>query len=155
MSDRLRTTAGALAAVSLILAGCGTSPADDNPDSGAGCYGPWLDNDSSGEPPDSLPAAPGVTVSPGETVKIYGHGYTSTCNDTGDRSELEPLGSVNLTVTLPDGMRIQLGEFIPRVEKDDVGFVANVTVPAGAAAGTAVVSDTRSPAATYRIAIKK
>ncbi|GAB3199878.1 hypothetical protein GCM10027062_17790 [Nocardioides hungaricus] len=62
---------------------------------------------------------------------------------------------MNLTVTLPDGRRIHLGEFIPRVEKDDVGFVASVTVPAGTVGGTAVVSDDRSPATTYRIATKR
>ena len=154
MTIQCRDTAGALAAAVLVLAGCGTSPAEENSDSGSGCYGPWLDNDPSGEPPDSVPPSPSVTVSPGATIKIYGHGYTFTCNDTGEDGALKPVGAVELTLTSPDGTQEQLGRFAPMVANGDAGFVADVTVPAGMQAGAVVVSDDRSPAASYRIAVQ-
>jgi hypothetical protein len=155
MTRRTQTTAGALAAAVFLLGACSTAQKEHNDVSSAGCYGPWLDDDAVGEPPDGPPSDTVVTISPGETVKVYGHGYTSTCNDTGGDSDLRPLGPVSLTVSLPGGGGLQLGEFTPRVEKTDVGFVVSVSVPGGTPSGAAVVSDDRSPATTYRFTVKR
>lgn len=96
-----------------------------------------------------------MTVRPGDTVKLYGHGYTSTCSDTGEDDAIVPLEAVSLVLRLPGGSRVQLGEFKPQVEDTDAGFSVAVAVPADALAGTATVVDDRSPATTYRFAIEK
>lgn len=155
MTHRTRATAAALVAAVFVFAACGTGQTEGNAVSSAGCYGPWFDNDAVGEPPDSPTVDPVVSMSAGETIDLFGHGYTSTCNDTGGHSGLRPLGPVHLTASLPGGSKIQLGEFTPRAEKADVGFVVSVTVPAGTPAGTAVLSDDLSPATTYRFTITK
>ncbi len=133
----------------LVLAGCGDRAGEDV--SSAGCHGPWIDTSAVGEPPQR--SDPAVTVRPGGTVRLHGHGYTSACNDTGEQEELEPLGPVEVSVRLPGGGILRLGELTPRVEGTDVGFVATATVPAGTPAGTAVVRDDRSPATTFRFTV--
>jgi hypothetical protein len=151
---RRRRAAAALVAAAFLLAACSTEQTGDAGSSSAGCYGPWLDTEAVGEPPDSSSPDPVATVRPGETHTFYGHGYTSTCNDTGTRANDRPLGPVQLTADLPGGRRIQLDEFTPRVDNTDTGFVASVTVPLDTPAGTAVVSDGLSPATTYRFDVE-
>lgn len=94
---------------------------------------------------------PTPTVGPGETLTIYGHWYTSTCNDTGGHDPLVPLQPVQLSLTLPGGAVESLGTFTPSGQ--DMGFSTRVLVPAGTPAGTAKVSDAREYPATYEFEI--
>jgi hypothetical protein len=65
-----------------LLAACAHTPAGQ---SSASCTGPYLDD----QPPTGSHGAPAPTVGPGDDLTIYGHWYTSTCNDTG--SDHDPL----------------------------------------------------------------
>lgn len=87
------------------------------------------------------------TVGPGATITIYGHWYTSTCNDTGGDDPLRPLPPVHLTLSLPGGDAQQLGEFHP--SGTDMGFSIGVRVPAEAMSGTATVRDDQRYPATF------
>jgi hypothetical protein len=151
-----RTTVAALLAAVSVLGACSNTRSEGDEASSGGCYGPWLENDAVGEPPVGPVHDPVATIHPGQTLTFYGHGYTSTCHDTGARGERQPRRPVQLTVTLPGGETAELGEYVPRVNTDttDVGFVATVAVPRGAPTGVAVVSDDLSPATTYRFVIE-
>lgn len=90
-------------------------------------------------------------MSPGATITIYGHWYTSTCNDTAGNDPLTPLSPVHLTLTLPGGDVQELGEFNPSGQ--DLGFFTGVHVPAATRAGTATVRDDQQHPATYRFKV--
>lgn len=96
---------------------------------------------------------PTPTVGPGASITIYGHWYTSTCNDTGQQDPLQALPPVHLVVTLPGGVVQDLGEFTP--EGADMGFSAVVRVPATTPTGTASIHDDRSPEATFMFAVDR
>jgi hypothetical protein len=114
----------------------------------ASCVGPYLDD----QPPGGGYGAPSATVRPGDTLDIYGHWYTSTCNDTGGNDPEVPLPDVHLTLTLPGGEVQRLGRYAP--EGRDLGFKATVAIPADARPGTATISDDRPQPATYRFDIR-
>lgn len=142
----------------LLCAACG-DPSNANGASGrngesgsngsasASCAAPYLSDRSPGGPF----RGPVPTVSPGGTLTIYGHWYTSTCNDTGGTDPLRPLAPVRLTLTLPGGDTRELGEFSP--SGTDMGFSTDVRVPPAAQAGTATVSDDQQHPATYTFRI--
>jgi hypothetical protein len=115
--------------------------------SNASCVGPYLND----QPPSGPFRGPTPTVSPGDTIVIYGHWYTSTCNDSGGHDPLEPLPQVHLTVTLPGGAVEKLGEFKARGR--DMGFSAALDVPAGTPAGTATVRDDQRYPETYKFQV--
>ncbi len=48
-------------------------------------------------------------MAPGDTITIYGHWYTTTCNDTGGHDPLRPPPLVHLTLRLPGGVVEDLG----------------------------------------------
>lgn len=123
----------------IACAACGGVPTT----SAASCVGPHLND----QPPGGAFRGPTPTVNAGETLTIYGHWYTSTCNDTGGHAPLVPLPPVHLTLTLPGGAVEPLGTFTPAGQ--DLGFSTTVVVPAGTPAGTAKVSDDRVYPATY------
>jgi hypothetical protein len=118
-----------------------------NGTSSASCAGPYLNDQSA----SGLLRGPVPTVSPGATITIYGHWYTSTCGDTGGNDPLTPLPPVHLTVTLPGGDLQELGEFNPSGK--DMGFSAQVHVPVATQAGTATVRDDQQYPATYRFKV--
>ena len=118
-----------------------------NGTSSASCVGPYLND----QPPSGPFRGPVPTVSPGATITIYGHWYTSTCNDTGGNDPLKPLPTVHLTLTLPGGDVQELGEFNPSGQ--DMGFFTGVHVPAAKRAGTATVRDDQQHPATYRFKV--
>ena len=127
-----------------VFVGCESSAGG----SSVKCVGPYLDD----QPPGRAHAAPAPTVSPGDTLVIHGHRYTSTCNDTGgDESPdpLVPLAPVRLTVTLPGGAVLRTGPFAPGGQ--DMGFAASVRIPARTPAGMALVRDEQRH--TYRFAV--
>jgi hypothetical protein len=134
--------------VALLCAGCG-GPADANRTSSASCAAPYLDDQPTAGP--SRSSAP--SVRPGTTITVYGHWYTSTCNDTGGDAPLEPLPPVHLTLTLPDGDVRALGEFSPRGH--DMGFSAEVQIPAAMQAGTATVRDDQEHPAAYQFEVAR
>jgi hypothetical protein len=119
----------------------------------ASCAAPYLD----AVPPTAPSASAATPVSPGDRLTIYGHWYTSTCNDTGNdtgaSNPLEPLPPVHLTLTLPGGEVTDLGRFTPA--GDDMGFSVVVEVPAGTPAGLATVRDDQEHPATYTFHVKK
>jgi len=80
-------------------------------------------------------------------MTIYGHWYTSTCNDTGGNDPLTPLPPVHLTLRLPGGDVRQLGEVYPSGK--DMGFSIEVQVPAATRAGIAIVRDDQEDPATF------
>lgn len=130
-----------------VLAACGTASGSGS-QGNASCVRPYLNN----EPPNRGYRSAPTTVRPGGTLTIYGHWYTSTCNDTGNRSRLDALPPVHLTLTLPGGRVDHMGEFKP--SGPDMGFVASVRIPAATPAGTAVISDDQAPfPATYRFMV--
>ncbi|MGY2875573.1 hypothetical protein ACVW00_002763 [Marmoricola sp. URHA0025 HA25] len=134
----------------LVVAGCGSSPVRSGPSgSGASCAGPWIDD----QPADNRRDGPAPTVAAGDVIRIYGHWYTSTCNDTGSNAPLEPLDPVHLVATLPDGTIVDLGRFEPA--GPDLGFSADLRVPAGTSPGPAKVVDDREEPAAFDFVIGK
>jgi len=137
-----------------LLLGCGAKPVGTVSRSGAdeSCVGPYLD----GQPPNGRYARQPLTVRPGQNLKIYGHWYTTTCNDTTvngtpANDPLRPLPPVRLTLTLPGGHRHTLGHYTPTGR--DLGFTAAIRIPINAKAGTATVSDDRRYPTTYSFKI--
>lgn len=136
MHPRVSCVALALAALVAVMSACGGGGGG----SSASCVGPYLDDQA----PGGGYGGPTPTVAVGGSVRIYGHWYTSTCNDTGGNAPLRPLPAVHLSLTLPDGESVPLGEFTPKGA--DMGFSADVTVPPGTVAGVATIQDdTASP----------
>ena len=129
-----------------LLAAC-AGPGDNGGGSSAACAGPYIDDQPSG----SRPEAPPLTIRPGATVDLYGHGYTSTCNDTGGDDPLEPLPDVQLTLTLPGGQVERLGRYSPT--SPEMGFKVAVRIPADSQTGSATISDDRPQPATFRFLI--
>jgi len=127
----------------------GNTAPDLNGTASASCVGPYLND----QPPSGPFRGAIPTVRPGGTIRIYGHWYTSTCNDTGGHDPLEPLRPVHLILTLPGGAVEPLGEFTPGGRH--MGFSTRVHIPAGAPAGSATVSDDREYPATYGFEIGK
>lgn len=141
---RLGWLAGSLM-VPVLITACGPQNSSD-----ASCVSPYLDD----QPPtgDILPA-PARTISPGDTLTVYGHWYTSTCNDSGEEDPLMPLQPVHLVLELPRGSVKPLGTFTPNGE--DMGFSTTVHVPAGTPPGTARVTDDRDIPATYEFDVRR
>lgn len=137
-----RRTAGGLPLLPL-LAACGSSQGGSD----RSCVGPYIDN----QPPSGTYGAPRPTVDPGATLTLYGHWYTSTCNDTGGNDSPEPLPPTRLTISLPGGSVLRLGPFTPTGK--NMGFSAKVQLPAQTPAGTATVSDDRGSTAIYKFTI--
>lgn len=109
----------------------------------ASCVGPYLSSRSPEHPGKTARPKP-KTFAPGESVDVYGHWYTSTCNDTNQGYDpLVPLPDVTLTVTLPGGDLIRLGPFEPA--GSNMGFQARFTIPAGTVNGPATVTDDSQP----------
>jgi hypothetical protein len=123
----------------------GTSDADGT--SSASCAAPYLDD----RPSSGLVRGPVPTVRPGAMITIYGHWYTSTCDDTGGNDPLMPLPPVHLTLTLPGGDVQELGVFHPTGQ--DMGFSIGVRVPPDTRSGTAIVGDTGKYRATYEFKV--
>jgi hypothetical protein len=113
----------------------------------ASCVGPYLDD----QPPGARFGTAAPTVSPGETLVVYGHWFTSICNDTGGNDPVLPLAPVRLSLTLPGGQIVPLGQFTAR--GPDMGFHVEVDVPAGARAGTATIRSDHNVAPPYRFAV--
>jgi len=130
----------------LLCAGCGGPPLTAGT-SGASCVGPYLND----QPPSGSSVGRLRPSAPGSAITIYGHWYTSTCNDTGGHDHLKPLAPVHLTLTLPGGAAKALGEF--NADGPDMGFSTAVEVPAGTPAGTATVRDDQAQPATYEFKI--
>jgi hypothetical protein len=120
-----------------------TEVSDANTGASASCVGPYLDD----QPPSGTFMGPMPTVTPGATITVYGHWYTSTCNDTGGHDPLKPLPPVHLTLAWPDGDEQRLGPFRPG--GDDLGFSVAVRVPATTRPGIARLHDDRQPAASF------
>jgi hypothetical protein len=129
-------------ALVLLCAGCGGSD-ESAGTSGASCVGPYLND----QPPSGPFRGPTPTVGPGATVTIYGHWYTTTCNDTGGHDPLTAMPPVHLTLTLPGGAATALGQFTGRGQ--DMGFSTTVGVPAGTPTGTATIRDDQPHPATF------
>jgi hypothetical protein len=160
MGNLLRRTRllGASGLLLLCAAACGgPSHANSTPDenaapdtdghASASCVAPYLND----QPPGGPFRGPVATVNPGSTITIYGHWYTSTCNDTGGNDPLRPLSPVHLTLTLPGGDVQELGVFNPSGE--DMGFSTRVQVPQATEAGIATVRDDQQHPAIYRFKV--
>lgn len=111
------------------------------------CVGPYLD----AQPPGGRYGDPPPTVRPGSTLEVYGHWYTSTCNDTGGNDPLVPLPDVELTLTLPGGQTRNLGRHTPG--GPDLGFKTVVRIPADTRSGTATIKADGPYPAEFRFEI--
>lgn len=138
--------------VALLGAACAGTSSDSPGDAGGGggaaasCVGPYVDD----QPPGGRYGVPPPTVAPGGSVTLYGHWYTSTCDDTGQDEPDVPRPDVTLTVTWADGRRTELGPYAPGGA--DVGFAAVLVVPLGVPAGTVSVTDGRGgPGYTFTV----
>jgi len=138
----------ALVAMAALCISCGERTASDDSGTGtttgggvsASCIAPYVDD----QPPGTPPREPARVVAPGDSLQLYGHWYTSTCNDTGGSSApMEPLPPVHVTLTLPGGDRQAVGAFTPGGE--DMGFSFVVQVPVGTPDGVARIEDDRTP----------
>ena len=136
----------ATAGLGLLCAACG-GPSGGEGVSVFSCVGPSLDQ----VPPNAPSASAAAPVAPGDSLTVYGHRYTDTCNDTGQDDPLQPLPPVHLTLTLPGGAVEDLGVFTPR--GDDMGFSVVVHVPAGTPAGVAKIRDDREYPAVDRFRV--
>lgn len=135
-----------------LLAACGSKPGNAPGAAGdrgsASCVAPYLND----EPPTGPYKSPPLSVKPGATITLYGHAYTSTCNDTGFHSPLQPLPPVKLTLTLPGGKVEQLGQL--QAGGRDMGFSVRVRIPDETPHGTAKITDNWGPfPATYRFTV--
>lgn len=130
-----------------VLVACG-SPAGSGGQGSASCAQPYLNN----QPPNGGTRAAAKSVRPGGSLTIYGHWYTSTCNDTSSHDPLKALPPVHLTLTLPGGRVESLGEFVP--SGADMGFAASLRIPAGTHDGIATITDDQTPyPASYRFVV--
>lgn len=129
----MRTVAAIIVALPLLAACSTTSGGAAN----ASCAGPLLDAVPPGAPYDRTP---GPTVPAGAELTIYGHWFTSTCNDTSNAHDpMRPLPPETLTLTLPGAATpVPLGTFTPSGK--DLGFRVTVHVPGDTPAGPAVVA---------------
>lgn len=137
-----------------LLIACGAKDLGNMSGTGSNgsCVAPYLDH----QPPGGHSDAASPTVRPGHSLKIYGHWYTSTCNDTvangtPANQPLKPLPPVRLTLTLPGGEVQRLGRYRPGGQ--DLGFTVSVRIPTDARAGTATITDDRTDPATYSFRI--
>ncbi len=147
MTWRLPVSTVGVLIVMVSGAACGVSQGGT---SAASCAGPQLDD----RPPGRYYTHPPTpSVHPGDELVVYGHWYTSTCNDTGRHDPLRPLPPVKLTLTLPGGRVEPVGTFTPA--GSDMGFHTSVQIPVDSAAGTATLSDDREPPATYAIEVSE
>jgi hypothetical protein len=80
-------------ALLLTVAACG---GDVEGTSAKSCVAPYLND----QPPDGPPQGLARTISPGKSLAIYGHWYTTTCNDTGGDDPHQPMPAVHLTLAL-------------------------------------------------------
>jgi hypothetical protein len=142
---RVRPLVAAIALV-LVCAACGGSSGGGGV-SAFSCVGPWLDQ----VPPNTSTVAAAAPVAPGDSLTVYGHRYTDTCDDTGQDEPLQPLPPVHLTLTLPGGAVEDLGVFTPA--GDDMGFSVVVHVPAGTPAGVARIRDDQEYPAVERFRV--
>jgi hypothetical protein len=129
-------------AFTLLITGCGASRATGGT-SGASCVAPYLND----QPPSGPFHGPTPTVAAGGTVTIYGHWYTTTCNDTGGHDSLQAMPPVHLTLTLPGGATTEMGQFTGHGQ--DMGFSTTVQVPGPTPAGTATIHDDQPHPATF------
>lgn len=137
-------------ALAAFLTACGNGSAGG---ANASCVGPYLDD----QPPSGRYGAPAPTASPGETLTIYGHWYTTTCNDAGGTDPLKPIplkpmAPVHLHLTLPGGKAVPLGEFTP--QGHDMGFKAHVHIPSRTGTGTATIRDDQKYPNVYRFKVR-
>jgi len=137
----VRYVAGAALVLLLGACGAGTNAGGTREFS---CVAPFLDS----VPPDASSVEADSPVSPGDSVTVYGLGFTGTCHDTGGNDPLQPSAPVHLTVTWPGGDTQQLGTFTP--SGSDMGFSVVVQVPAGTPSGVARVRDDEQDATTCR-----
>jgi hypothetical protein len=140
----IRLLAGA--ALVMLLGACGGREGSTVTE--FSCVGPFLDT----IPPDASSVAAEAPVSPGDSLTLYGHGYTTTCNDTGGNDPLQSSAPVHLTVSWPGGDTEQLGTFTPA--GDDMGFSVVVQVPVGTPPGVAKIRDDEQDAVTYRFHVR-
>jgi hypothetical protein len=136
----------ALAERSVVGSG---SPSVGTGHAAASCVGPYLDD----QPPAGRYGVPPPTVAPGETLVVYGHWYTRTCNDTGHYRTPKPMPDVTLTVQFPDGRTTTLGPYPPHGR--NMGFRATIRVPADMASGTVRLSDDQAYPFTYRFRVRR
>ncbi len=135
-----------LAVIALVplLAACTSFTAGES----ASCVSPYIDDQGL----RGTFGAPTATASAGDNLTLYGHWYTSTCNDTNQgNGDPAPLPPVRLTLTLPDKTVHNLGSFTPAGA--DVGFHVVVHLPRTAVPGTASITDDREPPAVYHFTI--
>ena len=122
--------------VPVLLAACNSQDRDEGGGtSAASCVAPYVDD----QRPDETSATAPPTLRPGDSITLYGHFYTETCNDTGGEDPLVPMDPVHLTATLPGGDEVDLGTFTP--SGDDMGFTTTLVVPASTPDGNVRVSD--------------
>lgn len=135
-----------------LLAACANKPGTSESAAGDGgnasCVAPYLND----QPPTGSYKSRARTVRPGQTITVYGHWYTATCNDTGSHSQLKPLPPVKLTLILPGGKIEHLGR--RRAGGRDMGFSIRVRIPNHTEQGAAKVTDDRKPfPATYKFQV--
>ena len=130
------------ASLLLVLGACGHGTGATTSYS---CVGPYLDT----VPPGTSSVQAEEPVHPGDTVTIYGHGYTTTCNDTGGNDAVEPMAPAHLMITWPGGSAEPLGTFTPL--PPDLGFRVEVEVPAGTPSGVAKVRDREGTTYRFRV----
>jgi hypothetical protein len=144
--DLSRRTAWAGVLVAVLCAGCGKpsgSTHGSTDGSGASCIAPYLDD----QPPGGRYGAPEPTVAAGTSLTVYGHWYTSTCNDAGQGDPVRALPPVHVSLTLPGGAAREVGTFSPSGQ--DLGFSFRIHVPADTPPGTATLHDDQEHPATY------
>ena len=123
----------ALAAALPLLAACGSL--EQGGTSNASCVGPYLD----AHPPGAGYGGKPPTVHAGSDLTVYGHWFTSTCNDTNQAHDpLRALPPETLTLTLPGAEATPLGTFNPTGE--DLGFEVTIHVPPDTPTGRALVT---------------
>ncbi|HWI42726.1 MAG TPA: hypothetical protein VNS81_03860 [Nocardioides sp.] len=142
-----RALAVGAAALALLVFGCDEAR-EPGGSSSASCAAPYLND----QPPGAPAEGPTRTAAPGEAVTIYGHWYTTTCNDTGGHDPLQPMPPVHLTLALPGGTVTELGEFTG--DGVDMGFSTTVRVPAGTPAGSATVRDDQERPASFTFRVR-
>ncbi len=130
----------------LACAACGGAQGGDVTSAGS-CVAPYLDT----VPPDAPSVAAEAPVAPGDSLTVYGHWYTETCNDTGGHDPEVPMPPVHLTVTCPGGAVDDLGEAGPG--GGDMGFSVVVQVPVGTPTGVAKIRDDQEYPSTYRFRV--
>jgi hypothetical protein len=123
-------TAAAVVVAAVVWVTSGGGDSQHRPPSQLDCAGPVLQVTGAQQP---------LPVRPGQKVTVRGKYYVTGCQDSVSKAEPEPIASVRLTLTEPDGHQIVLATAHPAGELGT--FSVTTRIPSDVPRGQATIGD--------------